>query len=717
MEEKKTGVYLCSGCGIGEAMDIAKLEALAAKEGKAHVVRTHAFLCGPEGVDLIKKDTAGEGINAVVIGACSPRVNTDVFGFDPVLVERANLREHVAWCQPPKTEDTQLLAHDYLRMSLVRMQKTDAPAPYLSENFARSVLVIGGGITGMTAALEAAEAGTDVVLVEKSPALGGNAAKLHKGTPTRAPYREPEDTGVRETIRRVMEHPRIKVHTGAEVAKTQGGPCLFDVTIQKGSETIEERIGAIVMATGAKPYDPAKLGDLGYGLSPDVITMETYEAMAQKGKIVRPSDGKEVQRAAFVLCAGSRDEKHLPYCSAYCCGAAMKQAVYLRQQNKDASIYLVYDEIRTPGQLEEFYRRVQQDGGMFIKGKVSGVKEEAGKRLSLEVTEALLGSSPAVIGDLDIVVLATGLVPNAGGDNGGVLRLEYRQGPELPTHKYGFPDSHFICFPYETRRTGIYTAGTVRRPMGIAAAREDAAGAALKAIQAIEMTTRGGAVHPRAGDLTYPEFAMQGCTQCKRCTEECPFGAINEDEKSNPILVATRCRRCGTCMGACPQRIISFKNYSVDMIGSMLKSIDVPAEEEEKPRILVFACENDAYPALDMAGINRIPMNPHVRIIPVRCLGSVNLVWISDAMSKGFDGVMLMGCRHGDDYQCHFIKGSEIASVRLSKISETLSRMALEADRVRQEAISIMDFRRAPEILSAFAESLQAFGPNPMKGF
>jgi quinone-modifying oxidoreductase, subunit QmoB len=171
------------------------------------------------------------------------------------------------------------------------------------------------------------------------------------------------------------------------------------------------------------------------------------------------------------------------------------------------------------------------------------------------------------------------------------------------------------------------------------------------------------------------------------------------------------------CMGACPERIISFQNYSVGMVGNMIKSVQVPDEYEEKPRILVLACENDAYPALDQAGLRRFSYNPWVRIIPVRCLGSMNLVWIADALSKGFDGILLLGCKHGDDYQCHFIKGSELANIRMTKIQETLNRLVLESDRVRLEQISISEYNRLPEILDGFAGRLQELGPNPYKGY
>jgi quinone-modifying oxidoreductase subunit QmoB len=297
-----------------------------------------------------------------------------------------------------------------------------------------------------------------------------------------------------------------------------------------------------------------------------------------------------------------------------------------------------------------------------------------------------------------------------------ILNLTYRQGTDLPTLKYGFPDSHFICFPYETRRTGIYATGGVRAPMDLATAINDANGAALKAIQAVESVTRGSALHPRAGDLSFPEFYMQKCTQCKRCTEECPFGAIDEDEKGTPQPNPARCRRCGVCMGACPERIISFKNYSVNMISQMIKSIEIPDEEDEKPRILAFVCENDALPALDMAGMKRHKYNSMIRVIPLRCLGSMASIWVGDALASGFDGVMLLGCRKGDDYQCHFVRGSELAEYRMGNVREKLMQLALEEERVELHELALSEQDRIPKIMDDFLAVIDEVGPNPYKG-
>jgi quinone-modifying oxidoreductase subunit QmoB len=709
--DKKLGVYICEGCGIGESLDIAALKKVATKEFKAPVCKSHPWLCGAEGLEMIKADLTSEGVNTLSLVACSPRVKTDEFEFGPVLLDRVNVREQVAWVLPAGDEDTQMMAEDQMRLGLIKLQKSEPPTPYQAENLSNTVLVVGGGITGMNAALGAAQAGYPVLLVEREPALGGFMNKMNKRL--RPPYKELKPVDLEGQVQAVEAEPNIKVFTSAQVEKLAGGPGIFDVTISQNGSSVTERAGSVVMATGWKPYDANKLEHLGYGKFPNVITNVQLEEMAKSGKITRPSDGQEVKNVLFIQCAGSRDENHLPYCSSVCCLVSLKQATYVQEQNPEASVYILYKDMRTPHQSEDYYRKVQRDGGIFIRGELLGLTE-GGAGLTAEANDVLLNEK-VLLEDLDLVVLAVGMVPTTVEEM--ALNLDYRQGPQLPLNKYGFPDSNFICFPYETQRTGIYAAGCVRAPMETALAAEDATGAALKGIQAIESTAIGAATFPRSGDMTYPEFFMSRCTQCKRCTEECPFGAINEDEKANPIPFTTRCRRCGTCMGACPERIISFKNYSVDMIGSMIKGIEVPDADEEKPRVIVLTCENDAYPALDMAGINRIPIDPFFRFIPVRCLGSVNLVWIADALAKGIDGVLLLGCRKGDDYQCHFVKGSELASTRMEKISETLGRLALEPERVTVEEVSIMDYEKLPQILKSFMDRIKEMEPNPYKGF
>ncbi len=742
-EEMKMGAYLCSGCGLGERLDIQELEMTATRDGKAGFCKTSEFLCSRAGLALIRQDIDDGEVNHVVIGACSRRSKNEAFRFESVSMTRANLREGVIWIRPDDEESretTQEMANDYIRMACAESKHSKIPQPSGEQSLNKTLLVVGGGVTGMTAALESAKAGYRVELIEKSGALGGWVAQLHRRTPTRSPYAEPVETGVDELIDAVNGHESINVHLNSHVGKTSGAPGRFDVEIATGSgSSASIEAGAIVQASGYKLYDISQLPEFSHGNNPDIVTNMELEALARAagdGPIARPSSGEPVKSVVFVQNVGqnSTEPGHLPYHSGVGDMVSIKQSMYFKSQNEACDTTVIYNNLRAPGAAwEDFYRAGQRAGIVFTKGRVAGVS--AG--LAVSFRDLILDEDVEL--QPDLVVLDIGMVPNSGpnphadededaqqGEAGGdapqveiavdsILNLDYRQGTDLPHLKHGFTDSHFICFPYETRRTGIYAAGPVRRPMDIFQAREDATGAAMKAIHALENAGRGRAAHPRSGDLSYPVFRREGCTQCKRCTVECPFGAINEDEKRYPVFNESRCRRCGTCMGACPVRVISFENYSVDTVGQQIKNVDIPDEFDEKPRILVLACENDAYPALDMAARNRIEYSAFSRIIPVRCLGSLNNIWITDALNNGYDGVVLMGCQKGADYQCHFVKGSELAHYRMSKVADTLETLSLEPERVATYEIAITDIQRAPLLINDMADTVERIGMSPFK--
>ena len=748
--KKVYGAYLCTGCGIGDVLDVDGLKDAAADAGIA--MTEHACLCGAAGRSFIEKDIADKGVNTIVVCACSPRVMQKEFDFgEQTITVRGNLREHVAWTGGLKEDGSvddflQEMGTDYVRMAVTRAQKTELPEPYKLETISKKILVMGGGIAGLTAAKEAAAAGYEVTLVEKDAQLGGKALGWRKMFPTAYPYNELEAPSIQQMIDDVQGNSRITVKTGCEVARIGGSPGQFNVTLKAAGVATEwdapakvtadqqdlinkgeledpnkgmqkyttlnpegEIYGAVVLATGWTPADVSEYEHLGYGKLTNVVTNAEFEKIAKTGKV--PA------RVAFVQSPGGKDnDKDFPYCNSVTSMVALKQANYVVEDNPvDGTAYVLYQHMRTPGNTELFYKGMQAKDGVFMTKAAVTKVSASGSSLVVDVEDNLLGEDLQL--EVDMVVLAAGMVPTTVADP--VINLAYRQGPAfLDLDLFdGYADSHFICFPYETRRTGVYTCGGVRKAETMEETIDDATGAALKAIQCIESSNRGVAVHPRSGDQTYPDFFFSRCTQCKRCTEECPFGALDDDEKGTPLPNPTRCRRCGTCMGACPERIINFADYSIDMIGSMVKSIEVPDDDEEKLRIAVFVCENDAYPAIDMSGMHRNTINRLVRFIPVRCLGSVNMVWIKDAMSSGMDGVLLLGCKYGDDYQCHFVKGSEIASRRMENIGETLGSLGLEPERCGVREIAISDYDKIPGIIDEFVEEVVAMGPNPFKGF
>ena len=451
--DKKYGVYICTGCGIGDALDIEALSGVAGEEGLP--VQTHPFLCSQAGVDIIKKDTEEKSINTMVIGACSRRVNFDTFRFVGSIVERVNLREGVVWSHPrdqfpaltaEEKEDeanfdrVQMMAEDYLRMGMARVKKVDLPEAYQLETFSRKILVIGGGITGISAAIDAAKAGYEVTIVEKEDQLGGQANNWRKQLPLSYPYDTTLAPTIGDQIKELDNYANISVRTNTVVARLAGEPGNFTVTLKKPGEKIEfdvpyplpdemkvdekgkelnaeqqhekyleynegrkdilkfdpngEKFGAVVLAAGYKPYEPkdGEFAHLGFGELPDVVTNATFEAMAKTGHITRPSDGKRVKSIAFIQCGGSRDKAHHSYCSSICCLTSLKQALYLREGDDDAKAYIFYEFIRTPGQYEDFYRRAQEDPGIFFtKGEVLSVKETTGGDLVVDLEHFLHG--------------------------------------------------------------------------------------------------------------------------------------------------------------------------------------------------------------------------------------------------------------------------------------------------------------------------------------
>jgi quinone-modifying oxidoreductase subunit QmoA len=411
-----------------------------------------------------------------------------------------------------------------------------------------SILVVGGGISGLTTALEAAEVGYEVFLVEKNPYLGGRVAQLNQYFPKLCP----PTCGLEINFRRIKDNPRVKVLTLAEIEKVDGSPGNYDVAIKinpryvnenctccgdcaaacqseidsdydfgmrkiKGAylpfemafpsryvispeiigsadaqrakdacqydavdltmapKTLNLNVGSIVWATGWQPYDATKIDNLGFGQYPNIITNMMMERLAApngptKGRIVRPSDDKEPASIAFVQCAGSRDENHLPYCSYICCMASLKQATYVRERYPEAKIYVFYIDLRTPGyRYERFYEKIKKDENIFlIKGKVAEVSEDPiSKNITVVAENAVTGEK--IHQKVDMAVLATGMQPTTATD-------------KLPAD-LNYTEDGFILNDFEAG--GMFGAGCANKPADVVSSNQNATGMALKAIQTL----------------------------------------------------------------------------------------------------------------------------------------------------------------------------------------------------------------------------------------
>lgn len=460
------------------------------------------------------------------------------------------------------------------------------------------------------------------------------------------------------------------------------------------------QVGTVLVTTGWDPYPLARVGEFSYQQSASIVSNLEMERLLGDDRFGRGSpqeflsaDPKDV---GFIQCAGSRDERHLPYCSSVCCSATLKQAVQIKERNPEANCYVFFIDVRSPGFDEDLYRQARNLGVVFIRELPSRViVHPVTDNLELQVIDPSLNGPLQV--NLDLLVLAGGMTPAEGtSDMARVLNL--------PQNSYGFFESHYQCHPEESQRTGIYVAGCAREPMKVSHAIESAHLAAMKALRFLQESIL---IEP-----AYPVVDKTKCDQCKRCVEQCPYSSFLFDEKSFPTPDLARCRQCGNCMGLCPLAVISLGNNTIKQMAARIGAFNPSFAGDKEPTVLAFLCENDAYKAARSAIDQGLPVPPNVIFVKVPCAGSVNNALVADALSKGIDGVIIAGCQEN---QCHHVSGSQLAQKRSGDLSDKLKAMIIEPQRVRFVALEIRDSEKYVDILTTHIEHLRAIGPNPFK--
>lgn len=468
------------------------------------------------------------------------------------------------------------------------------------------------------------------------------------------------------------------------------------------AETEEEiRVGAVLVATGWDPYPLSKVEEYGYGRHPNVVSnleMERILSLGDQAKDKPPGFSLEtLKEVGFIQCAGSRDERHLPYCSSVCCSATLKQILHFKEKVPDANCHVFYMHIRSPGFEEELYRRAREMyNAVFIKDRPARVeRDEATGKLQVTVLDPALDKKLRM--DLDLLVLAGGMCPSTGSQDLSEML-------NLPKNDYSFFESHLQCFPEESQRTGIFVGGCAREPMNVAQSIESSHRAAMKALSFLQGNV---VIEP-----TYPLLDKTKCDQCKRCMEDCPFSSFVFDEKEFPFPVLEKCRQCGNCMGVCPLGAISIPNNTIKQTAAQIQILENSFMGQKEPLVLAFLCENDAYKAARSAVDQGLAVPPNVVFLKVSCAGNVNNALLADALSIGVDGVFIGGCKDG---HCHYVWGNQLVEKRSDDLSAKLKQMMIEPERVRFENIEIRDSQRYVDLLNGYIEELKKMGPNPFK--
>jgi heterodisulfide reductase subunit A len=558
----RIGVFICQcGTNIGGIVNISEVVEYA--RGLPYVVHAEAniYTCSEEGISSIKKAIKEYDLNRVVVASCTPRTHQPLFrnacadaGLNPYLFEFVNIREHCSWIHMRNHQEATEKAKELVKMGVAKARWLEAQEEFESEVYP-AAMVIGGGVAGMSAALNLANQGFEVHLVEKEPKLGGRLLKLNRIFP----INEDPSELVGTIVKAVEGHSKIRLHMPAVVKAASGYIGNFDVSVDEGGQETSFKVGVIIVATGAQTLEPNLYG---YGKLDNVLTHLELEQRLKDGEL------GEVQNVVMINCVGARIPER-PYCSRLCCMTAIKNAALMKEINSEATVYVLHRDLMTYGvEFEEYYRATKEAGVRFIRYTLDKPPKVVGRKKvkAVKVYDELMDMEVEL--PCDLLVLATPLIPNDDNE-------EFSKMLKVPIGDGGFfLEAHVKLRPVEFATDGIYVAGTCRWPADI---RESIAQGYAAASEAA-IPLRQGLVKVEAITSTVDPRICKGCGTCVLV---CPFDAIELKEskirglegKIVSEVNTALCKGCGLCAAACPNRAIQQRGFTDVQLLSMVNAL------------------------------------------------------------------------------------------------------------------------------------------------
>lgn len=660
---QKIGVFVCHcGTNIAGTVDVKAVAEALGKEPGVVFSAEYPYMCSEAGQNLIKDAIKEHGLTGVVICSCSPRMHEATFrktaaaaGLNSYMVEIANIREQCSWIH----KDMQTATEKAIVLGRTAIAKVALNTPLTASEspVTKRALVIGGGIAGIQTALDIADAGYEVDIVEKEPTIGGKMAQIDKTFPTLDcaaciltpkmvdcaqnekihiySYSEVESVKgfvgnftvfIKKKARYVDETKCTGCGLCTEKCPMKKTPNLFNLGLDTRSaiyipfaqavpkvatidadycnmlkngkcgvcskvctvgaidykqedQHIEEKYGAIVVATGFNPIKLDNYDEFAYSQSPDVVTSLELERLMNAagpngGTLLRPSDKTHPHTIVFVQCVGSRDTSGCgkPYCSKICCMYTAKHAMLIREKYPETDVYVFYIDVRTPGKnFDEFYRRAVEEYGVhYIKGMVGKVIPEANGKLLVRASDLLAGEQLKI--EADMVVLAAAIEPDK-----SARPLATMLTASMDTNDF-FTEAHPKLRPVESPTAGIFLSGTCQGPKDIPETVAQASAAAAKVIGLLAKN----ALKSNPCTAHSNELLCNGCSSCERV---CPYGAITYIDKEFRMPDRTTkvrrvasvntavCQGCGACTVACPSGAMDLSGFSNKQIMAEVDAI------------------------------------------------------------------------------------------------------------------------------------------------
>jgi len=559
-QEPRIGVFVCHcGRNIGGVADVPDVVEYAKTLANVAYAEHNLYTCSTDTQDRIKEMIAEHDLNRVVVASCSPRTHEPLFRntcrearLNEYLFEMANIRDQCTWVHMHEPEKATQKSKDLVRIAVAKSRMLE-PLVKGTLKVNNKALVVGGGIAGMTAALNLADQGFKVHLVENQEQLGGNLRHIYSLLDGDDPQQK-----LKSTIEKVNAHPNIDVYLKSIVSDVEGSVGNFKSTIQSNGDGKQVSHGVVIVATGAEQYEPTEYL---YGKNPRVLTQRTLEQWLSEDK----AELKDVKSVVMIQCVGSRDETR-PYCSRVCCSEAVKNAIVIKNKYPETNVYILYRDIRTYGLLEEYYTQARSKGVRFIRYEEDKKPEVSANngRFKVSCVDPVLNVPISI--DSDLVVLAAAIVPGESlSEVGKLYKLSLNQ------DKF-FLEAHMKLRPVDFATDGVFMCGLAHCPKSVeeSIAQADAAAARAATILSkdeIEL------------EATISEVVDENCDGCAYCIDPCPYSALTlieymykGDIKKTVERDAALCKGCGVCMATCPKKGIFIRSFKLEQLSAMVEA-------------------------------------------------------------------------------------------------------------------------------------------------
>jgi len=563
-QEPRIGVFVCHcGTNIAGVVNVPDVVEYAKTLPNVVYAENNLYTCSNDTQEIIKEKIKEHELNRVVVASCTPRTHEPLFrntvreaGLNPYLFEMANIRDQCSWVHMAEPEKASEKSKDLVRMAVAKTRLLE-PLQKRSVSIIKSALVIGGGFSGLTAAIELAAQGFDVHLVEKEKDLGGNLRRVHYLLNGGNPQEE-----LKKIIEHIKKNEKIQLYTEAKIENIEGSIGNFKTTISRKGKSAEFEHGVVIVATGAQEYKPKEYL---YGQHDRVISQLELEKRLDKSGEWASVKNRLPKNIVMIQCVGSRDEER-PYCSRICCAEAVKNALKIKELSPETNIYVLFRDIRTYGFKESYYTKARQQNVVFMRYDEDRKPEVSknGNGLQVEVFDQTL-KMPIEI-SADLVVLSAGIVADEG--NEAIAKFL-----KVPLNKEGFfLEAHMKLRPVDFATDGVYLCGLAH----------SAKAADESIIQAQAAASRAATVLSQDSielEANISQVIDESCDGCAYCIEPCPYQAITLIEymregavKKTVEVDETACKGCGCCMATCPKKGIFVKGFKLEQIGAQVNA-------------------------------------------------------------------------------------------------------------------------------------------------